>query len=571
MFLAGVALLVALTGVFVTLASSREWTNDDAYITFRYASHLAAGHGIVWNLVEPRRVEGSTSLGWTLANAAAVRFGRDPDAFSHVLGLIAGALVLVLAWVGACRTLGLGPLWALAAPGLLCAQRQHVLWSVSGMETSTAALLSLAATLLLLHEDGASPGGVPGEGQGNASGAGSVGVRGRRLGAGPGSGLLFFLGTHFRPETPLLHLAAGVGLVGARRTRHTLRLVAVSGLVHAAGLAALTAWRLAYFGQALPNPFYVKVGGLQLERGMRFLAEFGLQNHAWLWGGAILLAVPRLWRRARVPFAVLAAQLAAWCAWLAAIGGDVWEFRFLVPVLPVLALLFALALAQLEPARPRTTPAARAHPTAGGAPGRPSTARFRRAVAVTAGVTVLLSQLHVLRSGFRSYADAFSVDDLARGAEYVGREAASLSRYLGAEDRICTGWAGAIPYFTGAWHLDPWGLNAAEIARRPLDPAAVLYHQRHAAWSDVVANRVMFCDVFNHFLFPYAFDPRAPRNVVPWVEPGVPVFSVRLPEGHHWLFTSARPRAEVESWLASRGLGLESVIPLPGGWPRLGE
>jgi hypothetical protein len=215
----------------------------------------------------------------------------------------------------------------------------------------------------------------------------------------------------------------------------------------------------------------------------------------------------------------------------------------------MLALLFALAISLLTLAASRPA----------------------RVAGVLALITVFGSQVHVLRAGFHKYADAFSVEELAAGTQYMGIEAALLSRYLTPQDRICTGWAGTVPYLTEAWHLDPWGLNAPEIARRPLDAQAVLYHQRHAMWSDVVANQVMFCDLFNHFLFPQPFDPNNPRSVVPWVDPGVPVFSVRLmPEGHFWLFTSSRPRGEVESWLTQHGLQLASVSPLPAGWPRLG-
>jgi hypothetical protein len=86
----------------------------------------------------------------------------------------------------------------------------------------------------------------------------------------------------------------------------------------------------------------------------------------------------------------------------------------------------------------------------------------------------------------------------------------------------------------------------------------------------VVANRVMFCDLFNHFLFPQPFDPHVARGVAPWVEPGVPVYSVRLPEGYFWLFTTTRPAPQIEAWLAERGLQLAAVAPLPAGWPRLG-
>ena len=42
------------------------WTCDDAFITFRYAKHLARGDGLTFNPGESPPVEGFTNLGWTL-------------------------------------------------------------------------------------------------------------------------------------------------------------------------------------------------------------------------------------------------------------------------------------------------------------------------------------------------------------------------------------------------------------------------------------------------------------------------------------------------------------------------
>jgi arabinofuranosyltransferase len=539
-------LCAAGLGLFVFLAVRRVWINDDAFITFRYAAHIASGHGYVWNLVDPQRIEGSTSLGWTMLAALAMRLFGDPVAFAHLAGLAAGALVLVVVFLGAWRLLGTGPLWALTGVALLCAQRQFVLWSVSGMETSAGALVGLVATLRLIRESrnqddaAAAPDAVPDKALGWTA----------ALRSGWGSGILFFVGSLLRPEMPLLHLAAGIGLVAGRRTRGAIRLGIVSGLVHAAALGMLTAGRLAYFGQPLPNPFYVKVGVLQWGAGIRFLGEFLVQNRAWPWIVIVLLGFPNVWRRAPVATAVLGCHVLVWSLWLAAIGGDVWEFRMLVPILPMLSLLVASTIASLV-----------------------IVARRRVFVSVVAAFLVVVlgdSQLQAFREGFRKYDDAFSIEGLARGSEYMWLEGNILAPYLTPQDRICTGWSGAFPYLTEAWHLDPWGLNDRTIARRPLESSRVLYHQRHAEWRDIVANRIVICDLFNHFVFPQAFDTTTTRRVVPWVEPGVPVYSVRLAAGQYWIFTSPLPRSTVESWLAVRGLAVESVKPLPGGWPSLG-
>ena len=58
---------------------------DDAFISFRYAHNLAAGHGLVYNVGE--RVEGFTNLLWTLLLAGGIRLGFGAPETAHVLDL----------------------------------------------------------------------------------------------------------------------------------------------------------------------------------------------------------------------------------------------------------------------------------------------------------------------------------------------------------------------------------------------------------------------------------------------------------------------------------------------------
>ena len=92
--LAAAAMTVAAT---LTVLLSR-LTLDDAYITFRYARHLAEGYGLgAWNHTG-ERVEGYSSLLWTLLLAGAARLGVDVRLASKVLGA-AAALVVIAALV----------------------------------------------------------------------------------------------------------------------------------------------------------------------------------------------------------------------------------------------------------------------------------------------------------------------------------------------------------------------------------------------------------------------------------------------------------------------------------------
>jgi hypothetical protein len=183
---------------------------------------------------------------------------------------------------------------------------------------------------------------------------------------------------------------------------------------------------------------------------------------------------------------------------------------------------------------------------------------------------VLGSQVQALRAPFQPFGAVLSSEQLTQSVHVLGNEAATLGRYLGPQDLVCTGWAGVFPFVTGVQHFDPWGLNDKEIARRPFNRGGTVFHQRHATWDDVIERNVLICDVFNHFLFPRAYDGRR-LHIVPWVRPGIPVYSVLLPEGHFWLFASGRPRAQIDAWLQARGLEAQTVVPLPSGLPQIGE
>ena len=61
--------MTATVAVLLLLAWAHRFVQDDAFISFRYAQHLARGQGLTWNVGEPP-LEGFTNLLWTLALAA---------------------------------------------------------------------------------------------------------------------------------------------------------------------------------------------------------------------------------------------------------------------------------------------------------------------------------------------------------------------------------------------------------------------------------------------------------------------------------------------------------------------
>ena len=93
--------LIALAAIAMTIVAAMAFVLsslalDDAYITYRYAQHLAEGYGFgAWNHTGPR-VEGYSSPLWVVLLAGAARFGADPQVASKVLSLVAALVMLAV-------------------------------------------------------------------------------------------------------------------------------------------------------------------------------------------------------------------------------------------------------------------------------------------------------------------------------------------------------------------------------------------------------------------------------------------------------------------------------------------
>ncbi len=233
---------------------------DDANITQVYARNIAAGHGYVYN-IGGERVEGSTSLLWTLINAAAFRISAAPEALLAVL-------CLALTWLAIFCALqiarGLMPDAGPAVPAFTGAAflvfPGFFGWMVWSLMDITLWVTLIALTVLVLHR---------------------LDTELER----PRSGqwlLLAALAAALpvtRPEGIVLTTAlAGFYILrGILSGGPGLRIGLVVGLFGIAMTGLATAWRLSYFGYPFPNTFYAKTSTdipAQLEQGARYLLSY---------------------------------------------------------------------------------------------------------------------------------------------------------------------------------------------------------------------------------------------------------------------------------------------------------
>ena len=116
---------------------------EDAYITLRYAKHIAAGHGFVFNTGE--HVLGTTTPLYALLVAGLAALGLAPVTAAVAVGIIADAAAMVVLGLLAARFL---PRMAVLSALLVYAALSPIVsWALSGMETPLYVLLILSAVL----------------------------------------------------------------------------------------------------------------------------------------------------------------------------------------------------------------------------------------------------------------------------------------------------------------------------------------------------------------------------------------------------------------------------------------
>jgi arabinofuranosyltransferase len=242
--------LVIASAVFVVCAVyAMPFMPDDSFISFRYAEHLAQGHGLTFNVGE-RPVEAYSNFLWIVLCAGMHKAGLGLPKATPYAGILLGWLSLCVLWT-LCRRRA--PLWTQQLPPLLAFATfgPFVLYAVSGMETALFALL-----LLLVVRYSEDLLRAP---------------AGRRFVL---LGVAGFLASLARPEgilaLPVALIVVAWELRRAGRLRSAMRSLALVAGAFLVACAIYHAWRVVYFGDWLPTPFLSKgVEGTGLVTGWR--------------------------------------------------------------------------------------------------------------------------------------------------------------------------------------------------------------------------------------------------------------------------------------------------------------
>lgn len=429
---------------------------DDAMISMAYARNLVEGYGLNWARWGAP-VEGFTHPLWTFALVVPQLSGLSL-ALRPLLVQLASLAILTLNILAVYRLAKRhyclsSPALALLPAIATAAYYPLNYWSLVGMESGLQSLLIVTGLTWALDAAGDKDGRI---------------VR------------LFVLAAVsilLRMDMALFAVAmlawAFFTTEPARHSGQWLRGLVLLLLL----LGAYQVFRVWYFGDWLPNTYYLKLAGgeplVRLKRGVIVFIEFLLPIVLTV-GAATLGALATL--RERPKQALPLAIVCGYFAYSIYVGGDAWEDsrmtgnRFQCYVMPLVAVLFAGALDALLARRSARLPAA-----------------------VVLGLALLVSaDLNGLLVG--PYREVRLGYVLLQGRPYnmeaherVARDIHELAGQLPAETRVAVVWAGIPAYFSNFRMIDVMGYNDREIAHGlwsypvPLDMARLYVpgHMKH--------------------------------------------------------------------------------------------
>lgn len=403
---------------------------DDAYISMRYAKHFFDGHGLTWNIGQAP-IEGYTNFLWVLWISFLMIFMKDPGILMGVsLSLFnIGSVLLLYRFLR--KKIG-ADVYLSGLLALLLAMwrplRQQV-WS--GLEGPMLLFLFMIALYLLVDN----------------------GDRRKQLTVGAWiAGILPLVRPSGLYFTFILFLCFAIQYLWPERDKPLELLKKWKWTLAGFGIPfiLLTGFRVLYYGELLPNTYYLKVTHRpgRVGYGVGYVKRF-LQNFT---GTVFLLPIflYTLVKKNRPWLKIFVISIAGNLAYAAYQGGDAWHtWRFMLTIFPLFLILLA-AMTKAESDGPKPVKA------------------------LIAGVIITLLFLsakadfrdvyHSLRHGTFSVK---SQEKFESTASKNIRLALLLKEICHPGAVLAEYWAGAIPYYSELTTIDVLGKSDHHIARVP--------------------------------------------------------------------------------------------------------
>jgi arabinofuranosyltransferase len=433
------AILFIRESSFVTIDGDRSFSLfDDAMISMRYAWNFSHGYGLVYNPGE--RVEGYTNLLMTLFMSLATLLldKRCAVLFVQVSGIL---LMLGIAYLSmtiadhVCARERLGHRDLLRTLCFAWPLMYYPLayWTLLGMETGLLTLLLLAGVYFGLRYAGSR----------------------RPLWLYLASTMLG-LAYLTRPDSAVF-AAIVYGYVlfetAVAKPARAERATMLAGI----GLfvlfpAAQMVFRLAYYGEWLPNTYVLKVAGFpvldRIRNGLGFIGPYlGSVSFVLLVVGVGLVREWRSWKLFLASFAVAAVGYQIWA------GGDPWPYwRIMAPAMPLLSIVFVYEMIRIAEAA----------------------GSLFRTRALRRGLLEVLAVILLSLTGWIALSARFVPEVFMRRLPYhveyhkaMVDTALALDQTTSEDAVVGVIWAGIIPYYTERKAIDFLGKTDKHIARLP--------------------------------------------------------------------------------------------------------
>jgi arabinofuranosyltransferase len=417
------AILLVIIAIFVVHSLSLNFTQDDAFISYRYVKNFVKGHGLVFNPGE--RVEGYTNFIWIILLSIFAKFGLDIIVVSKILGITSGCIALFILYkisdlffqrerkssnfVRGETSSPLGWFLVLTPSLLLAFNGAFAYWSISGLET----VIFLMAVLLSVY---------------------FYFVNQRLM-------ILFTaLSTLIRPEGVLLFVIIMLHKLFFKKDKLKDCLFSLAGFVTL--LLPFLVFKVLYYGDILPNSFYAKAG-FSLEHIKSGLEYFWLFLMHYALGGILYLLPILFYKNLDQRQGLLLLFIYIYTFYIIMIGGDVlMVHRFFLPILPFLYLFYAFSIKKIITIFKKSY--------------------FR----VLTSISLILLLLAVaLLFPFKWITEVrtrekFLVEKMTFWAE-------SLNRFYGSNFSVAASTIGALSYYLDAKVIDMLGLTDKYISRHP--------------------------------------------------------------------------------------------------------
>jgi hypothetical protein len=315
----GYFLLLIGLAIHVYLVIQYNFTQDDAYITFRYARNFLNGDGLVYNTGE--RIEGYTNFLWTIFMIIGRQAGLGFVTFSKILGTAFGLATIILSYLMGRLIFRYSSGWRKPIlPGVCClllsACYSFNYWTVAGLETAAFGFTVLLAIYTYIRRSSLL---IP----------------------------VLVIGTLLRPEGGLIFVFIAIyEIVSNRSWNRYLQNIIFFYILY---LLPLLFFKVFYYGSVLPNPFYAKTSFTiqQVIDGMDYL---WLYLRHYLGFGLFVIPALMAFKTGSAKFRLCMVLLLIYTIYIVLIGGDVLKVhRFFVPIIPIIIIAVVYGIDRLVP------------------------------------------------------------------------------------------------------------------------------------------------------------------------------------------------------------------------------